>query len=241
MNSKITFGLFSLVLLGPIGVTQAQSQLLGDAYAVANGFIADGSHPEGSHFHSSNLDTLPPGNPSLPDVHVAEVGGFFGDEEVRGLVEFDLRDASASEEAYLLFDVRDVSDFAGVPIGGIFGQEALDGTIDVLGYTGNNMEELSDYQASPTTPLFSFDVTTISAGETIEVNITDFYADLIAASSESAGIRLQVANSVDTTNPNTGAASFDNFRISLIPEPTGLALLMFGLLGCTSARFRRFV
>lgn len=237
MNSTITFGLFlNLALLGLIGTAQAQSTLLGEPYSVGNGFTAEGTHPEGSHFHSSNLDMLPAGNPSIPDVHLAEVGGFFGDEEVRGLVEIDITGAPPATEATLLFDVSDVSDFAGVPIGGIFGQEALDGSIDVLGYTGNNTEELSDYQAGPTTALFTFDVTTLSTGDTIEVDITDFYESLVANGADSAGFRLQVVNTIDTTDPNTGAASFENFRISLIPEPTGLVLLLFGVAGLSVSR-----
>lgn len=245
MKTNITGFFFSLALLGfigsvGVGPTQAQESLLfGEPYSIGNGFTADGLHPEGSHFHSSNLEELPAGNPSIPDVQVAEVGGFFGDEEVRGLVEIDITGSSSAEMATLLFDVLDVSDLAGVPVGGIFGQDQLDGTINVLGYTGNNTEELSDYQISPTTALFDFDATTVSAGDTIEVDITDFYADLIANSADAAGFRLQVANAVDTTDPNTGAATFDNFRISLIPEPNSCFLVLFGLAVCLVTRSRR--
>ena len=61
----------------------------GQTYSVGNGFTG-GTHPEGSHFHSSNLDELPVGNPPTIFPGAAEVGGFFGDEEIRGISEFSL-------------------------------------------------------------------------------------------------------------------------------------------------------
>ena len=97
--------LFSALIVGAEVYADTISGIEGTTYSVANGFTA-GTHPEGSHFHSSNLEDLPPGNPSVPLSGVAEVGGFFGDEEVRGVTEFPLQ--AAAPQAILEFDVLDL-------------------------------------------------------------------------------------------------------------------------------------
>jgi hypothetical protein len=217
-----------------------------DAYSVSNGFTTLGTHPQGSHFHSTNLDDLPAGNPSIPVFNVAEVGGFFGDEEVRGLAEFDLQGRDIATQANLFFDVYDVSAIGIEPIGGLFGQDAYVGTIDVLGYRGNGLEEVSDYQFAPVVPLLSFDVDALQAGDTIDVDITALYNELVldlrnnpATAAKALGIRLQVPSAVDPSDPNTGAITFHDFRILAIPEPPGSAFLLLGLaafLACTHRR-----
>ncbi len=239
MNSIQRVFLFALALgLGCFPTCHAED-LTGSPYSISNGFMDTGNHPMGSHFHSSNLDTLPVGNPVIPNIHVAEVGGFFGDEEVRGLVEIDVDSAPTADEAILLFDVYDVTHLSAIPVGGIFGQGPLQGTVELFGYTGNNMEELADYQITPVSPLFSFDASSLAAGETIEVDITDFYNGLIGNSDPAAGFRLQVADSVDTSDANTGAITFDNFRIALVPEPRSLWFAFVGLVGYVLIRPRR--
>lgn len=212
-----------------------ETLITADAYSIGNGFT-DTSHATGSHFHSSNLDTLPPGNPEILVKNVAEVGGFFGDEEVRGLVEFPLAGLDVADEATLLFDVFDVSDLAGMPIGGLFGQTALDGTIDVLAYYGNGVEEVSDFQVSPLKTIHTIDVTTLAASDTISVDITDLYNDAVILSQAPAdppvaaiGFRLQVSSTVDASDPDTGAATFSEFRILTVPEPTFHWILLIGL------------
>ncbi len=242
MNAHHYVGLLG-VLLACSAVSRAQAVtqedlLLAATYAVSNGFTAAGTHPEGSHFHSSNLNDLPSGNPTIPVPGVAEVGGFFGDEEVRGVAEFDLFGRNTTLQAILSFDVYDVSDIAFNPIGGLFGQDPYVGTINVLGYRGNNVEEVSDYEIEPVLSLENFvvDPSQMAAGDTIEVDITDFYNELVSellanpsTAPDALGIRLQVAPPADVEDPDTGAITFNNFRIQTVPEPQTWFICLLGL------------
>ena len=138
----------------------------GQTYSIGNGFTG-GTHPEGSHFHSSNLDELPVGNPSIIFPGAAEVGGFFGDEEIRGISEFSL-DEAAYYKAILLFDVLDTfaEGLSLEPSGidGLFGQGPLDGVVDVFAFVADGVESFSDYQTEPISPapILSIDVGAVS-------------------------------------------------------------------------------
>jgi hypothetical protein len=85
----------------------------GDAYTIADHFVDHAGSPgvpgEGSHFHASSRLPVDPVGSSVIGANLAEVGGLFGDEEVRGLTEFDLQAMPLAAEAELSFGVADVS------------------------------------------------------------------------------------------------------------------------------------
>ena len=159
----------SFVLVGAlIAVNQTHAittDVAGQTSSISNGFTAI-FHPEGSHFHSSNLTELPPGNPDILLPGVAEVGGFFGDEEIRGVSEFELQ--NAAEKATLLFDVLDLFELGLSPessgIDGLFGEseqrplvvprigqsryaaELFDGQIDRLGAGQDRFDDVGSQE-----------------------------------------------------------------------------------------------
>ena len=218
--------------------------IAGEAFSVGNGFTA-GTHPEGSHFHSSNLDELPPGNPPIILPGAAEVGGFFGDEEIRGIAEFHLEPGATVDEAVLMFDVLDtfLEGLSPEPSGvdGLFGQGPLDGVVDVFPYVADGLEEFSDFQAAPITsdPILAINVADgLAGGDTLSVDITSIYNDLVT-SGDDLGIRLQMA----IADPDAGAITFNNFRIDLeqaaVPEPSSQCLAILFALGFWTVRRRR--
>lgn len=204
------------------------NDLPGNVYAIGNGFTA-GNHPEGSHFHSSNLIDLPDGNPPIILPGVAETGGFFGDEEIRGVAEFPVQDMFL--RATLQFDVFDTFEAGISPIAsgvdGLFGQGSYEGFIDVFAYAGNGVEEISDYEAPPigTDPILSFEVAPglVTGGDTFSVDVTDLINGLITNGTPNLGIRIQMANG----DADAGAITFHNFRVRYesIPEPASNTLM----------------
>lgn len=231
--------------------SDARSELVelhGVTYAVANGFTADSTHPEGSHFHSSNLGDLPAENPAIPLSAVAEVGGFFGDEEVRGLSEFNLVGQQVATTATLQFRVLDIAAIGISPdaLGGIFGQEAYDGQLEVYAYRADNIESVTDYEVatSPAEPIAILNAAELMAGELLEFDITELYngyvGDLLGDpvnGPQGFGVRIQMAPPAD---PNAGALAFHDFKIvaNVVPEPSGLSLVGLALLGLVP-RLRR--
>jgi hypothetical protein len=224
-------------------------EISGVTYAIGNGFTADSTHPEGSHFHSSNLGSLPAENPSIPLAGVAEVGGFFGDEEVRGLSEFSLVGQQVAQSAMLQFTLLDLVELGISPdaLGGIFGQEAFDGMLEVYAYRGDNVEALTDYEvaASPDEPIAILDASQLTPGQLLEFDITELYngyvGDLLAdmnTGPHALGVRLQMAAPAD---PNAGALAFHDFKIiaTVVPEPSGMVVLLAGLLPLVHAMRRR--
>ena len=223
----------------------------GQTASIGNGFT-DRIHPEGSHFHTSNLDPtdLPSGNPPLiPAPGVAEVGGFFGDEEVRAVSEFSIVGLSSASQVTLLFDVFDVSSLGASPdpIDGLFGQGPLSGFVDVFAFAGNGVEEVEDYSAESITeaPIFSFEADSLEAGKTLQVDISDLFNSFISdedlnpgMAATALGVRLQtrvgLPDSVDQ-----GAVTFHNFRLEIVPEPVGGSMIVAGLLGLSLCRRRR--
>ena len=231
-----------LALIPPNQVFAANVDIAGTTYSIANGFTGL-SHFDGSHFHSSNLTELPSGNPPIVLPGVAEVGGFFGDEEIRGVSEFALQGSAST--ATVFFDVLDMFalGLSPVPSGidGLFGQRSYVGVIDMFGYAGNGMEEVSDYQIAPIsgTPVLMIDVGPglIVGGETLSVDVTDIYNNLVsqlasdpANAATALGVRLQMAPPAD---PNSGAITFGNFRLQVVaqdvPEPAAGLLLLLGM------------
>ena len=223
-------------LVGFSEAAAATIDIEGITYAVSNGFTVDSTHPEGSHFHSSNSTNLPPDNPDIPVPAAAEVGGFFGDEEVRGLSEFSLVAQSEAAKATVSFVVMDVAaiGLAPDPIGGLYGQEPYEGIVEINAYSGNGGEDLSDYETERIgdQPLMTTDATTLSAGDEILIEVTDLFNELVndfqnnpSASNSALGIRLQMA---PPANPDSGAITFESFKLTVepVPEPSGLSLLI---------------
>jgi len=219
----------------------------GKTATVANGFT--GNHPAGSHFHSvTDHSVVSPSNPALTIHSVAEVGGFFGDEELQGISEFELLGEAVS--AFLLFDVRDMTaDVSFEPIDGLYGQGPLNGIVDVYPYEADHVEHVSDFvpeQDRPTDPpLWSMLVGTglIQAGDTLTTDITTIYNDFVIADEHALGIRLMTRDA----DKDAGAITFDNFQLHVtlrepqaVPEPSPTLLLsVAGLLLSGLARYRR--
>jgi hypothetical protein len=136
---------------------------------------------------------------------------------------------TAADSATLAFDVanlleRELNSF---PVGGLFGQSKYVGGIDVVAYVGNNAEDDGDYQASAIAQVGSFQTDSLNAGDTTLFDITQVYNEQIEAGGSSLGIRLQIS-SADVIPDN--AISFDSFRLTVVPEPSTLALVSLGLL-----------
>ena len=183
--------------------------------SISDGFI--GSRGVGTHFHD---DPAAFGTPA----DVVEVGDFFfGQEEVRGVAEFDLSSLSSFSSislATLNFDVLEQ--------GGLFGQGPATFNLEVLAFFGNGSENLSDYQIATVGSVGTLDTAALSPGDTVSLNVTSLVNTFLANNDDFIGIRLQA-----TSNPTgRGAIVFDNFTIDVdaqaVPEPCtilGLSLV----------------
>jgi hypothetical protein len=200
------------------GAARAQVITPGFTFAVASAGDACGT---GSHFHSNTGGVF--GNPAGK----AEVGNFFG-ECVRGLSEYDLAGLSTSPTAFVTFDVYSK--------GGLFAGDndfPFTGTVDVVAYQGNNLEDIGDHQAASVGTVGSFSTAGLSVGDVLSFDITSIFDAAIASGAPSLGIRLQRSGE---SSANAGAWTFDTFRLtsddqstSVAPEPGGNALLATGL------------
>ena len=255
-NGFVRVVVFAWAFCGLASIADGVLIINGATSTVANGFT--NSHGGGSHFHSvTDPNVLPTTNPGLSIPGAAEVGGFFGDEEVQGVSEFTLQ-AGNADLILLLFDVRDNSDIdIDHPISGLFGQEPLDGIVDVYTYDADHVESVSDFVSladRPTeAPLVSIEVATLLAGDTISVNITPIYNMLVDNDEEALGVRLlsRVPNPTATPQEQldaleeAGAITFENFRLELtnpvgVPEPSPLLFLGLVCLALSGvARYRR--
>ncbi len=227
-----------------LAVEATAEHLEGVTYSIGNGFTG-GSHPEGSHFHSINLDELPAGNPPIILPGAAEVGGFFGDEEIRAVSEFIVGDVVV-EEAVLRFEALDLflegitAEASGID--GLFGQGPYEGSIDVFAYVADGVESIGDYQVETLGefPILTFEVNDdlVLGGDSFSVDVTSLYNDRVAVG-EDLGIRLQMS----VADADAGAITFGNFRIDLepvaVPEPTSGLLLTMSILGCLALRRKR--
>ena len=195
----------------------------GFTYTVADAYI--GAPGVGTHFHSNTGGAF--GNPA----GLAEVGRL-GDEEVRGLSEYNLTGLSSALSAFVTFDVYQ--------LGGLFGQTNYAGPISVVAYGGNNTEDLSDFQAAATQVIGSFSTVGLDETDVISFDITSLFNTAITNNTASLGIRLQMDPLI---SPNV-AIVFHDFRLTTdnqgtIPEPGTLALTGLALIGLAAAGRRR--
>ncbi len=218
-----SFVIFLACILGP---SAAIAVTITDGLTFA---IASGSNTSvGTHFHSNSGGIFgnPPGK--------AEVGRFVN-EEVRGLSEFDLTGLGNASSATASFNVfNDGGLFAGT------NDFPFDGTILIETYSGNNAEDIADYQAPAIDVVGSFSTAALLVGDLLSFDVTSIYNDAIDNSLSSLGLRLRA----DPLNNDGGAWTFDTFRLTTddataVSEPNVLALLGVGLLGLGLFRSRR--
>ena len=226
---KLSFVLCS-VALALFLAAPASADLItnGFTFAVAS---AGGTPTTGTHFHSNTGGAF--GNPAGK----AEVGSY-GTEEVRGLSEYNLTGLSTASSAFVTFNV--------FKAGGLFAGTndfPFTGTINVFAYQGNNLEDISDYQATNVGSVGSFSTSGLLVGDILSFDILSIFNTAIANDWSSLGMRLQMAN---WTIENRGAWTFDNFRLTTtddssnnVPEPATLLLLGAGLLGIAGAYRRK--
>jgi hypothetical protein len=230
----VTAAAAALAVTG-LAMPGAQAALITDGFtfAVASNLTDQST---GTHFHSNTGGAF--GNPAGK----AEVGRFSG-EAVRGLSEYDLTGLSAAASAFVTFNVFNE--------GGLFAgtnDTPFTGSITIEAYLGNNLEDISDYQAAVTGTVGTFAVSPagLDVGDILSFDITSIFNAAIAASDVSLGIRLRA----DPLNPNSQAWTFDSFRLTTesectpgapcgAPEPTGLALVGLAIGALALARRRR--
>ncbi len=211
--------------LTPSRYAAAASVTPGYTFSVAS---QSGLPLTGTHFHSNHAGAL--GNPA----DKAEVGSLqdqaMSMEECRGLSEFNLAGLGLASSATL--------DFKVFHPGGLFpGQNDFGfiGNIGVLVYTGNNAEDVPDYQAVAS-PAGTFSTAGLAIGSPISFNVTSLYNAQISGGSPSMGVRLQITPATVTGG---GAFTFDTFTLTVTPIPEPTALSMAAISGVALLRRRR--
>jgi hypothetical protein len=225
MNNKFLKMAFAGLVLSVSGFANARLITNGFTFSVAS----NSDQSSGNHFHSSTGGDF--GNPSGK----AEVGNS-ETEEVRGLSEYDMAGQLAALSAFVTFDVFSYGLFAGV------NNFPFTGTIDVLVYEGNNLEELNDYQAAVTSTIGSFSTLGLNFGDVLSFDVLPAFDNAVSNSWSSFGVRLQTEDTVDSG----GAWVFDDFRLTTtddssndVPEPSTLAIFALGMIGLASRRFKK--
>ncbi|BCL36088.1 hypothetical protein NSMS1_25350 [Nostoc sp. MS1] len=182
--------------------------------------VSSGPDPNGYGIYFSSSTNNPFGNPPGKN----EVGNYYN-EDIRGLSEYNLTGLTSTKSALLSFNV--------FKAGGLFVDQndfPFTGNITVLSYVGNNSENLYDYQAPSIGTVGTFNTANLALGNTVSFDITPIFNSAINSGLSSLGIRLQVS---DGTNPDGGAWTFDNFRLTTasVPEPTFTSALLMVAFG----------
>lgn len=162
----------------------------------------------GDHFHSQQNSPfgIPPGK--------AEVSpGALAAEEIRGMSEFDLTGLGAGP-AIVTFRV--FNDGGMLPFGNDW---PFQGSIQIVAYGGNNLEDLSDYQAPVSAMIASFPTSGLRLEDTLSFDITAPYQQALALGWDSLGVRLEVGSLSPVPTERNGAWTFDRFQLTVIPEP----------------------
>jgi hypothetical protein len=204
-----------------VSTSLANAALITEGFTFSVADLNGGAQGVGTHFHSSTGGDF--GNPAGK----AEVGDF-GSEEVRGLSEYDLTGLTVASSAFVTFDVFN--------LGGLFSGTndfPFNGIIDVLTYTGNNAEDLSDFQA-PGTAIGSFSTVGLADGSVLSFDVLSAFNDAIDNTDLSLGVHLQLASGTDALG---GALTFDDFSLttdnqkSVVPVPAAVWLFGTALIG----------
>ncbi|ALF54888.1 hypothetical protein ACX27_21970 [Nostoc piscinale CENA21] len=180
--------------------------------------VSSGPDPNGYGVYFSSSTNNPFGNPLGKN----EVGNYYN-EDIRGLSEYNLAGLSTTSLATVSFNVFQA--------GGLFsGQNdfPFTGNIKVLSYIGNNAENLYDYQAPSIGTVRTFSTANLAVGDTLSFDVTSIFNNAISNGFSSLGFRLQVD---DGTNPDGGALTFDNFRLTTVPEPNFTSALLVVIFG----------
>lgn len=235
--SKVKMLALAVLASGALGAAHAAAITSGFTFAVASGSNID----VGTHYHSNTGGSF--GNPAGK----AEVGRF-GNEEVRGLSEYNLAGLVSSSSAFVTFDV--------FKKGGLFdgtNNVPFTGVILIDAYLGNNQEDISDYQAASIGAVGSFliDPATFSVGDVLSFDITSIFNAAIADGATSLGIRLR-ADRGGSEFALSRAWTFEDFRLTSdnqcsptincgggdnnVPEPLTLGLVGLALLGTLVTR-----
>lgn len=210
------------LLVGSAVAAQAGTITNGLTFSVAPDIVGVTGH----HFHSNSGGAFgnPPGK--------AEVGTFVG-EDVRGLSEFDLAALPLAASAILTFDV--------FKAGGLFdgtNDTPFIGTISVLAYHGNNVEDIVDYEAVTVGTVGSFSTVGLAVGNTTSFDITSIFNTAVGLGWSSLGVRLQTTDAA-----GSHAWTFDTFQLTTTPAaPLPLAvwpgLMVLGALAAVRRRRR---
>jgi hypothetical protein len=165
----------------------------------------------------------------------AEVGLSGGQGRlVRGLSEYNLAGLIAGS-AFASFDVYrlggDTDDTNGFP---------FTGTLDIVSYSGNNAENISDYQASSLGTISVLETENLMVGDTLSFDISSIYNNALLSNLSSLGIRLQVTNPNDVPLKGEGLG-FNNFRLTSDGQATAVPTpaLLPGLIGLGLGAWRK--